>query len=82
MRHVQHPSNNTVFGAPPGVDHDECTSLPATRVTYDNGQKAILSYWLPSTEEKIAILAGKPIVLSLWGQTMVPVSLQVEGVEE
>lgn len=82
MKYTQHPSNNTVYGAPQGVSIEECGALPATRVTYDNGQKAILSYWLPSEAEKAAILAGKPIVLSLWGQTMVPVSLQVEGVEE
>lgn len=81
MRPVQHKTNNDVLGAPAGVPHEECKSLPITRVRYDNGMPAVWSFWQPNPAERAAIAGGAPVMLSLWGLTMPPASLGVYGVE-
>ena len=65
MNRHQHPTNNDVLGAPPGVPLDECTALPITRVIWqDTGGHGVVSYWLPTAEE-LALMEtldmGKPI---------------------
>ena len=37
MRPTQHPSNNDVLAAPPGVDIDDCKALAITRVLFPPG---------------------------------------------
>lgn len=82
MRPTQHPSNNDVLGAPPGVPIDQCKALYITRVVYDNGMPAVVSFWEPSPEERAAIAAGALVVFSCWGNTHPPVSIGVEAVED
>jgi hypothetical protein len=82
MRPTQHPSNNDVLRAPPGVAVDQCKPLAITRVQYDNGMPAVWSFWQPSEAEKSAIAAGAAIRLASWGQTHPPVHIGVDGVEE
>lgn len=82
MRPTQHPSNNDVLGAPPGVSHDECQALPITRVFYhDIGVPAVVSFWQPSPAERQAIAAGALVQLSCWGETHPPIALSVDGVQ-
>lgn len=80
MRPVQHPSNNDVLGAPKGATPDQCSALPITRIRYQpSGVPAIVSYWQPTAEQLQLLNQGKPIWLSLWGSTMPPASIGVDG---
>ena len=80
MRATQHPSNNFVLGAPPGVGIEACHALAVTRVRYSDGSPAVRSYWRPTAEEAAAIAAGALVCFECWGDTHPPVSLTVEGV--
>lgn len=83
MRPVQHPSNNDVLGAPPGVPIEDCRPLYITRVKYQpSGMPAVWSYWHPSPAELAALAAGAPVRFSCWGMTHPPVSIGVDGVDE
>lgn len=80
MRHIQHPSNNWVLGAPAGWDQKELpvNALPVTHSTAD-GVPCVVSFWMPNAAELAALNAGHPVVLSILGETMPPVSLLVEA---
>ena len=83
MRPTQHPSNNDVLRAPPGVSHEECVPLAITRVLYANPggepHPGVVSYWQPSAEQLALLNAGKPVWLSVWGMTHPPLALGVDG---
>ena len=79
MNRSQHPSNNAVLGAPPGVSIDECTALAITRVHYSDGTPAVVSYWGPSQDELKLIASGKKIRLTILGTTHAPLCLGVDG---
>ncbi len=79
MRPTQHPSNNDLLRAPPGVDIDSCRPLAITRVLYDGDFPAVVSYWQPSPEELALLNAGKPVYMSCWGTTHPPVAIGVDG---
>jgi len=68
MRFVQHPSNTRVL----------CSALPITDTVQD-GHLVIMTFWKPDAAELAAICAGNPIVLTILGHTMPPVSLGVEA---
>lgn len=87
MRPTQHPSNNDVLRAPPGVAIEDCKPLAITRVLYDNGPgrdhlPGVWSFWEPSPEERAAIAAGAMVRFACWGVTHPPVSIGVDGVAE
>jgi len=77
MRHMQHPSNNDVLGAPPGVPIEECGALPITRVEYAGGLPAVVSFWRPSPDELAALNRGDPVFLSIMGRTHAPLYVGV-----
>ena len=80
MTPTQHPSNNDVPGARPGVAIDDCRALPITRVIFHpSGRAGVMSYWQPSPEELALPNAGKAVYLSCWGNTHPPVILGVDG---
>lgn len=81
MNPVQHPSNNDVLAAPPGVPIDECRPLYITRVRFTNGTPAVWSYWQPSQAERALIAAGAPVRLSILGNTHPPLHISVDGAE-
>lgn len=83
MRPTQHPSNNRVLGAPVGWDQQQlpCNALPITDAQTD-GQPAIVSFWQPTAAELAALVAGKPVMLWVFGRSMPPVALGIDGVEE
>lgn len=82
MRPTQHPSNNDVLRAPPGMTTEECRPLAITRVLFSNGVPAVWSYWQPSEAERQAIAAGAPVRLSCYGSFYPPMHVGVDGVEE
>jgi hypothetical protein len=82
MRPTQHPSNNDVLRAPPGVPIEECTPLAITRAEYPNGAPVVLSYWRPSEAERKAIAEGALVAFQAWGRTHPPVYIGVDGVED
>lgn len=75
----QHPSNNTVLGAPPGVSIEQCEALPVTRLEYSDGTPAVASYWTPSAVELALLNGGHPVRLICLGRTQPPVILGVDG---
>lgn len=80
MNRHQHPSNNDVLGAPPGVPLDECNALPITRVIWeDTGGDGVVSYWMPSTAELALLAVGRPVRLTVLGRTHPPLALGVDG---
>lgn len=82
MRPIQHASNNAVVGAPIGCDQaaTRVLPLPVTHVQFaDGGPPAVESYWQPTEAERAAIAAGASICLSIWGNTMPPTSIRVDG---
>lgn len=79
MRPTQHPSNNDVLRAPPGVPIEECVPLAITRAVTPDGQQLVFSYWELSDEERKAIAAGAKVAFSCWGTTHPPVCIGVDG---
>ncbi|MGK5031459.1 hypothetical protein [Janthinobacterium sp. DSP2-3-3] len=80
MQKIQHPSNNSVLGAPAGWDQGElpCSTLPITR-THVGDLPAVVSYWRPNAEELAVLSAGGSIALWVLGASMPPVNLSIEG---
>lgn len=80
MNRFQHPSNNGVLGAPAGWDRAEipCGALLITRREVD-GRPAIVSFWKPTADELAMLNAGSSVALWVLGQTMPPVSMEVES---
>jgi hypothetical protein len=82
VRPTQHPTNNDVLRAPPGVPIEECTPLAITRAQYPNGDHVVQSYWRPTDAERKAIAEGALVVFTCWGRTHPPVYIGVDGIEE
>lgn len=81
MRPVQHPSSNDFLMPPPGREK-EVQPVAITRVMLQpTNVPTVRTFWEPSPAERAAIAAGKPIALSVWGMTMPPVMVGVDGVE-
>ncbi len=81
MKRTQHPTNNAVLGAPPRISIENCTALPITRVVFQDGDQACVSFWSPSAEELTLLNAGRPVRLCVLGTTHAPLSIGVDGDE-
>ena len=79
MNRHQHPTNNAVLGAPPGVPIDECNALPITRIQYIDGTPAVDSYWMPSADDLALLNQGRAVRLAVLGATHPPLMLGVDG---
>ncbi len=79
MDRHQHPTNNDVLGAPPGVPIDECNALPITRIQYSDGTPAVASYWRPTATELALLSQGHPVRLVVLGRTHPPLMIGVDG---
>jgi hypothetical protein len=79
MNRHQHPTNNDVLGAPPGVPIDECNALPITRIQYSDSTPAVVSYWRPSPAELALLARGSAVRLTVLGRTHPPLMLGVDG---
>lgn len=79
MQRTQHPSNNAVLGAPPGMSIDQCSALPITRLVYSDGTPAVASFWKPTPDELERIKQGMAIRLTVLGHTHPPLLIEVDG---
>lgn len=79
MDRHQHPTNDDVLGAPPGVPIDECNALPITRIQYSDGTPAVASYWRPTPAELALLAQGAAVRLTVLGATHPPLMLGVDG---
>lgn len=79
MNAIQHPSNNDVLVAPLGVTIEDCTALKITRAHYADGTPIVISYWQPDADELARLNAGKPVAITIWGNTHAPIWLGVDG---
>lgn len=79
MNRHQHPTNNDVLGAPPGVPLEECNALPITRIEYSCGTPAVASYWRPTPAELVLLAQGATVRLTVLGTTHPPLMLGVDG---
>lgn len=75
MRHLQHPTNNGVLGAPPGVPIESCNALPVTH--HGLALPLVTSFWRPEPEELAALNAGGFVMVALWGKTHAPLKVEV-----
>ena len=75
MRAIHFPEANTEFHKPESMTDEECGSLSAYVGIDQRGFTHINTVWVPNKEDLEAILAGRPIVLSIIGDAMPPVSL-------
>lgn len=82
MRVTQHETSNDVLSAPPGMSHAECTPAPVTRVLYLGGVHCVRTYWRPTPAEMRAVAAGRPVWVEVHGNSMPPMVVGVEGVED
>lgn len=70
MRAIDFPESNITFGKPSDMTDEQCFSISAYK-----GDGFINTVWLPNKEDIEAINAGRPIILSIVGNGMPPVSL-------
>jgi len=64
------------LGAPEGWDREKHGDCDVLEVRDRDGQMD--SAWYPTDEEKAAIAAGRPVILTVWGSGHPPVSVNVE----
>lgn len=79
MNRAQHPSNNSVLGAPHGMSIEQCNALPITRVQHADGTPAVVSFWRPTPEQLRLLAEGRLVRLCALGMTHAPVMLGVDG---
>lgn len=72
---IDFPEANMTFTKPVGMDDSECLPLKVYVGVDQNNGPYINSVWMPSKEDIEAINAGRPIVLTIIGKGMPPVSL-------
>lgn len=65
------------LGAPDGWDESKDGPCDVLHVRDRGG--VMESAWYPSEEEKAAIAAGRPVILTVWGSGHPPVSVNVEA---
>jgi hypothetical protein len=64
-----------VLGAPEGWDPAKSGECAALEIR--DRDEVMDSAWYPTAEEKAAIMAGQPVVLTIWGRSHPPVSVNV-----
>lgn len=78
MTPIRHPQTTRTLGAPADWDeglHGPCVGLPIT----DSGG-VMYSYWRPTWPDRLRVLVGSPVRLSVVGKTHPPVMLDTERV--
>lgn len=75
MLPINFPESNIMFTRPDTMKDDECSSIPAFVGRREDGLPCINTVWMPSKEDREAINAGRPIVLHIIANRMIPVSL-------
>lgn len=66
-----------VLGAPLGQENT-VAPLAVRDVIYPDGQRAVMSAWIPTPEELIKLNAGEPVYLVVMGRSMPPCYIGVK----
>lgn len=83
MNFVKHPRCNDSLGAPEGWNQEgglPCGALPIQRVrisVIDGYLPAVNSFWKPTDAELKLLNSGSHVKLSVIGDTMAPVMMEV-----
>lgn len=77
MTPVQHITTNTHAHMPEGLEGD---TLPLTAVADELVGVRLVSFWQPSAEEIAAIVAGRCVVLQVFGPVQPVVAIGVEEI--
>ena len=75
MRPIDFPESNITFSKPSDMTDEQCSSISAYTGKDQNGIPYINTVWMPNKEDIEAINAGRPIILSITGSGMPPVSI-------
>ena len=75
MRSIHFPEANVIFEKPTTMDDSECLPISVYAGHDENGNPYINTLWQPSKEDIDAINAGRPIVVTVLGNTLPPMSL-------
>jgi len=78
MIRSQHPTNNAVLGAPPGMTIEECQALPITAGRYEDGTTSLKSYWKPTEVELEILKQGGYVTLEVLTTQHPPVIIGAE----
>ena len=79
MRATQHPTNTGVLTPPSGIEDAECRPLPITRMRFEGGIVATLSWWEPNEAERRLIAQGRHVRFAIMGTTHAPIQIGVDG---
>lgn len=75
MRPIDFPEANITFNKPTTMYDAECLPIQAYSGVDEKGMPYINTVWMPSREDIQAINEGRPIVVSVCGDTLPPMSL-------
>lgn len=75
MRAIDFPESNHTFNKPISMDDSECLPLHVFVGRDKDGNPFINSVWMPNKEDVEAIVAGRPIILTVLGMAQPPVQL-------
>ena len=76
MRAIDFPESNITFGKPESMTDEECYPVSAYMGGTGAGETPYINtVCQPNKEDIEAIIAGRPIILSITGYSMPPVSL-------
>jgi hypothetical protein len=75
----QHPPNNDVLGAPPGVPIDECNAVLITPIQYSDGTPSVANYWRPTPAKLQLLNQGRSVRLTVLGRNHPPLMRGVDG---
>lgn len=75
MRAIHFKQANVELGKPQGMTDEECMPISAYKGVDENGTPYLNTVWMPNKEDIDAILAGRPIILSIYGNSMPPVAM-------
>ena len=80
MKITQHPSNNKVLAAPPGMPPEQCKAAPVTTHLYEDHRMGHSTFWKPDYLELAVLNAGGFVEVEILGANMPP--LKVSAVRE
>lgn len=75
MRPIDFPEANVHFSKPLTMADEECLPVSAYHGVNEGGHDFINTLWMPSKEDIDAINAGRPIVVTILGSNLPPLSL-------
>jgi len=76
MRSIDFPQSNNTYGKPDSMTDEQCYPVSVYEHINDNGQiEFINTVWQPNKEDIEAIVAGRPVVMTMKVSFLVPHAL-------